>query len=93
MVALLIEASALIQALALTTLILLVIAHLNRKEITEMNVNNVHVAYLRHINMVMIIRSTKMRAMNSTRFAKTAAAKRRAANKVKACAQWERFHA
>jgi len=58
-----------------------------------MNVNNVHVAYLRHIHMVMIVRSTKMRALNSTRFAKTAGAKRRATNKVRACAEWERFHA
>jgi len=58
-----------------------------------MNVNNVHVAYLRHLYMVGIIRSTKMRALNSTRFAKTAAAKTRASNKVRACAEWERAHA
>lgn len=93
MVALLIQASALIQALAFTTLILLVIEHLTRKEITKMEPNNVHVAYLRRLRMVMIIRSTKMRALQCTRFAKTAAAKTRAANKARACSDWERFHA
>ncbi len=57
-----------------------------------MNKNNVHVAYLRHLQETMKIRAKRIAIANSMHIDKTPESIERLRNKHLACLRWEKIH-
>ncbi len=92
MVALLIEASALIQALAFTTLVLLINEHLYRKEST-MAIRTRAILTAKSNSERRSVRANKYRALANNRHCSECDALARARNKHRACTCWEALYA